>query len=257
MHGTADDIVRVAGTEPRLPAWLLQTANPVVFDATGKPVPHLRAAVIRLGHVAMQSVAMVFAIQQMKAEPLLKPVATPLEALWAKSIAVASACQTLARLMRLPTDKVLLVGVVHGIGHFHIIVRAAEAASGIVYADLPAALVAARRPSSGQPVLERWGCYSITCKAVGSQLDHRPSEVQTTCPAAVCHGVRPNPALRKPPAGMPGHAGAVRRGLPPDPRADPPRLGCLPAAPRGQDKVSPGPPPARAADTHWPVSAVH
>jgi HD-like signal output (HDOD) protein len=170
---TADDIVRIAGTEPRLAARLLQTANSVVFNPSGKPAPHLRGAVARLGHHLVQTVAMVFAIQQMKAEASLRPVVKPLGDLWEKSIAVASICQVLARQLRVPADKVFLMGLMHGIGHFYIIVKAAEASSPITYDQLPADLVADRHPAIGRAVLEKWGFEAIVCEAVGQQNDHQ------------------------------------------------------------------------------------
>ena len=113
---TPEDVVRAAGTEPRLAARLLQTANSSVFNPTGKPITNLRVAVTRLGHHLVQSVTMAFAVQQLKAEPTLRPVASTLIQLWEKSIAVASICQVLARQLRVPADKVFLTGLLHGIG---------------------------------------------------------------------------------------------------------------------------------------------
>lgn len=171
-RSTASDIVRIAGTEPRLAARLLQTANSVVFNPTGTPAPHLRAAVTRLGHHAVQSVAMVFAIQQMKTDRTLRPVAGPLADLWEKSVAVASICQVLARQLHVPADKIFLIGLLHGIGHFYIIVRAADPASPLTYDQLPAALVAGRHPLLGREVLTKWGFEPVVCAAVASQHDH-------------------------------------------------------------------------------------
>jgi len=169
---TSDDIVRIAGTEPRYAARLLQTANSAVFNPGGQPRTNLRQAVTRLGHHLVQSVTMVFAIQQMKAEPSLRPVAKPLNELWEKSIAVASICQLLAQRLRVPPDKVFLAGLLHGIGHFYILVRAADKASRIERDPLIADFVADWHPSIGRTVLEKWGFDAPMCEAVGSQHDY-------------------------------------------------------------------------------------
>lgn len=169
---TVDDIVAAAGSEPRLAARLLQTAGSVVFNPTGRPVPNLRVAVTRLGHNLVRSVAMVFAVQQARADPLLRSVARPLTDLWEKSVAVASLCQVLAEQIKVPTDKVFLAGLVHGIGDFYAIVRSAEPASGIAYADLPPALVAGRHPAIGRAVLAKWGFEAVVCEAVAHQRDY-------------------------------------------------------------------------------------
>jgi HD-like signal output (HDOD) protein len=169
---TSDDIVKIAGAEPRLAARLLQTANSAVFNPGGQPLTNLRQAVTRLGHHLVQSVTMVFAIQQMKTETSLRPVAGALGGLWEKSIAVASICQVLAQRLRVPADKVFLTGLLHGIGCFYIMVRAAGASSGIGYDRLLADVVAERHPSVGRAVLEKWGFEAVMCEAVGSQLDY-------------------------------------------------------------------------------------
>ena len=172
---TPDDLVRIAGTEPRLAARLIQTANSAIFNPSGKPLTNLRQAVTRLGHHLLQSVTMVFAIQQMKAEASLRPVAKPLSNLWEKSIAVASICQVLANQLKVPPDKVFLTGLLHGIGHFYIMVRAAEPSSGLEYTDLPAEMLADRHPSLGRIVLEKWNFEPVVFEAIGRQHDYQRS----------------------------------------------------------------------------------
>ncbi len=169
---TSDDLVRIAGTEPRLAARLLQTANSAMFNPGGVPLTNLRQAVTRLGHHLVQSVTMVFAVQQMKTEAALRPVVKPLTELWAKSVAVASICQVLAQRLRVPADKVFLTGLLHGIGYFYVMVRAAGAPNGIPYEHLRSELVAERHPSIGRAVLEKWCFEPVMCEAVGSQHEY-------------------------------------------------------------------------------------
>ena len=174
-RSTQDDLVRIAGAEPRLAARLIQTANSAVFNPSGKPLTNLRQAVTRLGHHLVQSVTMVFAVQQMKAEPSLRPVAKPLSALWEKSIAVGSICQVLANQLKVPPDKVFLTGLLHGIGHFYIMVRAAEPSSDVEYSDLSTEMLAERHPGLGRIVLEKWNFEPVVFEAIGRQNDHRRS----------------------------------------------------------------------------------
>src|SRR5271163_3518679 len=82
--------VKIVGTEPRLAARILQTANSAVFNQSGKPVLDLRTAVTRLGTRLVQSSAMAFAVQQMRMAPLLKSVGGPLKELWEESISAAA-----------------------------------------------------------------------------------------------------------------------------------------------------------------------
>ncbi|MGA2396468.1 MAG: HDOD domain-containing protein [Steroidobacteraceae bacterium] len=170
---TSDDIVRIAGTEPRLAARILQTANSVVFNPSGSAFSDLRHAVTRLGHHLVQSVTMAFALQQLRAEPSLRPVAKQLNALWEKSIAVASICQVIADRLRVPTDKVFLTGLLHGIGYFYIMVRAGERSSGIDLDPEFVEFVTERHPAVGRAVMEKWGFEVVMCEAVGQQHDYQ------------------------------------------------------------------------------------
>lgn len=168
---TPDDLVRIAGTEPRLAARLMQTANAAVFNPAGVNVTTLRQAVTRLGHELVQSVTMAFAIQQLKSEPALRPVHEPLTTLWQKSLAVASICRLLARRIGMPQDKVFLAGLLHGIGYFYIMVRAATAQPVVAYDPVVAEFATDWHPVMGQGVLEAWGFEPGLCEAIARQND--------------------------------------------------------------------------------------
>jgi HD-like signal output (HDOD) protein len=169
---TPDDIARIVGSEPRLSARLQQTANSAVFNPGGAPSSNLRHAVTRLGHQLVQSVTMVFAVQQMKSDHSLQPVAKQLGSLWEKSIAVASICQLLAQRLKVPTDRAFLTGLLHGIGHFYIMVRAADGREGISYDASLALLANERHPAIGAEVLKKWAFDAGVCEAVASQRDY-------------------------------------------------------------------------------------
>jgi HD-like signal output (HDOD) protein len=168
-NSTLDDIVRMAGTEPRLAARLLQTANAALFNPTGTAVTDLRRAVNRLGHDLVESVTMAFALAQVKAEPALQAISAQLNALWLKSIAAASICRVLAKRLGVPHDKVFLTGLLHGIGYFYIMVRAGEA--GMKIEDLLTDFVAQEHPTIGRCVMQKWGFEAVMCEAVRHQND--------------------------------------------------------------------------------------
>jgi HD-like signal output (HDOD) protein len=171
-NSTSDDVVRIAATEPRLAARLLQTANSAVFNPSGVPFSDLRHAVTRLGHHLVQSVTMAFALQQIKAEPGLRAVSRQLNTLWEKSMAAASICQLLAERLRVPADKVFLTGLLHGIGHFYIMVRAGQSGEEIALEDLLGDFVAERHAAIGRAVMEKWNFEPVMCEAVGHQNDY-------------------------------------------------------------------------------------
>jgi HD-like signal output (HDOD) protein len=164
--------VKIVGAEPRLAARLLQAANSATFNHSGKPLTDLRAAVTRLGHRAVQSSAMAFAVQQMRLAPALRTIAQPLNILWEQSIAVASICQVIARRTHVSPDEAFLTGLLHGIGRLYIMVRAVGKASKLNGTQFFMEMAESWHPAIGKAVLENWGFADAMCDAVGLQADY-------------------------------------------------------------------------------------
>jgi HD-like signal output (HDOD) protein len=164
--------VKIVGTEPRLAARILQTANSAVFNQSGKPVSDLRTAVTRLGTRLVQSSAMAFAVQQMRVAPLLKSVRGPLKELWEESISAATLCQLLARRTTVNAEEAFLTGLLHGIGRLYIMVRAASDPGKARYERSLLDLIDGWHPAIGQAVLENWGFPRAMAAAVGEQQNY-------------------------------------------------------------------------------------
>ena len=164
--------VRIVGTEPRLAARLMQTANSVIFNQSGKPVIDLRTAVTRLGTRLVQSSAMAFAVQQMRMAPLLKSVGGELKELWEESISAATLCQLIARRTIVNADEAFLTGLLHGIGRLYIMVRAASDPGKARYERSLLELIDGWHPAIGRAVLENWGFPEAMAAAVEQQQDY-------------------------------------------------------------------------------------
>jgi HD-like signal output (HDOD) protein len=164
--------VRIVGTEPLLAARLMQTANSVIFNHSGKPVIDLRTAVARLGTRLVQSSAMAFAVQQLRMAPLLKAVDEQLKELWEESICAATLCQLIARRTTVNADEAFLTGLLHGIGRLYIVVRAASDPGKARYERSLLELIDGWHPVIGQAVLENWGFPEPMVAAVAQQQDY-------------------------------------------------------------------------------------
>ncbi|MGA2399655.1 MAG: HDOD domain-containing protein [Steroidobacteraceae bacterium] len=164
--------VKIVGTEPRLAARILQTANSAVFNVSGKPVADLRTAVTRLGTRLVQSSAMAFAVQQMRMAPVLKSVGVQLKELWEESISAATLCQLLARRTTVNPDEAFLTGLLHGIGRLYIMVRAASDPGKARYERSLLELIDGWHPAIGQLVLQNWGFPEAMAAAVGEQQNY-------------------------------------------------------------------------------------
>jgi HD-like signal output (HDOD) protein len=163
--------VKIIGAEPRLAARLLQAANSAALNVSGKPLTDLRAAITRLGHRAVQSFSMAFAVQQLRLAPALRSIAKPLNVLWEECISVASISQVIARRTSVSPDQAFLTGLLHGIGRLYIMVRAVGK-SNKWYGDQSFTdMVDSWHPAIGKAVLENWGFAEAMCEAVGFQAD--------------------------------------------------------------------------------------
>jgi HD-like signal output (HDOD) protein len=164
--------VKIVGAEPRLAARLLQAANSAAFNSSGKRVTDLRAAITRLGHRAVQSSAMAFAVQQLRLAPALRAVAKPLNLLWEESISVASICQVIARRTAVSPDEAFLTGLLHGIGRLYVTVRAVGKSNHLFTDPSFVDMVDSWHPAIGKAVLENWGFPDAMCDAVALQGDY-------------------------------------------------------------------------------------
>ena len=164
--------VKILGAEPRLAARLLQAANSAAFNHSSKPVTDLRAAITRLGHRAVQSSAMAFAVQQLRLAPALRAIAKPLHQLWEESISVASICQVIARRTHVNPDEAFLTGLLHGIGRLYVMVRAVGKQNNLYANPSFVEMVEGWHPAIGKTVLENWGFAEAMSDAVGSQADY-------------------------------------------------------------------------------------
>ena len=125
VKADAARIVQVIGGEPVLSAQLMRMANSAALNPAKVPVADLKAAVARVGLDNVRTATIACAVQQLRAAPQLRGLERPLDALWQRSILVASLCHVAAsRLTRVNPDTALLAGILQGIGKLYILTRA-------------------------------------------------------------------------------------------------------------------------------------
>jgi len=124
------DVTRLAqiiSSEPLLPAKLVRTANSVAFNPGGAVIADVRSAVIRLGHRMVRSIALTVSLEQLQSAAEFKSVRRHAEEVWRHSITVAAVAHVVAqRMTTLNPDEALFAGVVHDIGKFYLLSRAAR-----------------------------------------------------------------------------------------------------------------------------------
>lgn len=122
---TVDRVVKVVGAEPVLSAQLLNVANSVALNPSGRQISDLRNAVARLGLNTVRTATIAYAVRVLRGSVELRPIAAQLEALWHRNVLIASLCYVVARTRsKVNPDTALLAGMLCGVGRLCIMTRA-------------------------------------------------------------------------------------------------------------------------------------
>ena len=120
-------IAAVVGAEPLIAAKLLHLANSVMYSPSGTPAKDLGAAITRLGIETVRTTALAIAMGQLMRSKDMVPFADLTRALWDHSLKTAAATRLLARHhTKINPDEALLAGLVHDLGGFYMLYRAAQ-----------------------------------------------------------------------------------------------------------------------------------
>jgi HDOD domain len=122
-----DQLARLVRAEPLLAARVVAMANSVVYNRSGRVTTDIRQAVSSIGFKALSSLAMALIVRQM--EEMSKDDAHRALAarLWEHTAQVASIAYVLARrVTHHDPDTAFFAGIVHEVGGFFLISRAAS-----------------------------------------------------------------------------------------------------------------------------------
>jgi putative nucleotidyltransferase with HDIG domain len=154
----AGRLAQVVSGEPLLATKLVRMANSAALNPSGRQVGDVRTAVMRVGFNAVRSTAAAVAVQQVRASKDLAPFAAEAERAWRHSLDVAAVAYVLARaLTRLNPDEALFAGLVHDIGRFYLLSRAAKYPELVKHRDELESIVAEWHPSIGEAILQGQG----------------------------------------------------------------------------------------------------
>ncbi len=150
-----DDAAKAVQAEPLLAARVVSIANSVVFNRSGRPVVDVRSAVVRLGVGMVRALATALVMRQMSAAPAA-PVHQALAArLWEHTSHVAALAHVLARrVSRQNPDIAMFAGIVHEVGGFYLLSRAAAYPGLLQNGTVDAAWAAGGEAQVGSAVLK-------------------------------------------------------------------------------------------------------
>ncbi|MFN3791889.1 HDOD domain-containing protein [Massilia sp.] len=118
---------RLVQAEPLLAARTVAIANSVAYNRAGHDVTNVRAAVQRVGFRTLGALAASVIVRQLASEIVDPGLRAKADALWIHSAHVAALAQVIARRVSfVDPETALFAGIVHEVGGFYLLSRAAD-----------------------------------------------------------------------------------------------------------------------------------
>ncbi len=120
-------IASIVGVEPLIATKLMHLAGSALYSPDGSPAKDLRAAISRLGVELVRTTALTIAMSQIMRSRDMEVFSDLTCILWDHTLKTAAAARILARTQtRINPDEALLAGLVHDLGAFYLLYRAAQ-----------------------------------------------------------------------------------------------------------------------------------
>ncbi|MCZ4306291.1 HDOD domain-containing protein [Zoogloeaceae bacterium G21618-S1] len=175
------EVVRMVGTEPLVVVKLLRMANSVAYNRSGQVITDIDTAVTRIGLEATRTLAISIAMDQLLRSKDLVCFGDLSKALWLHTLRTAAAARVLAaRLTRVNREEAMMAGLVHDLGAFYMLYRAAQYEEMRIRLDSVRHLLAQWHESIGESLMSALG---LPEQIVQATREHDQ-------PHALEHGVR-------------------------------------------------------------------
>ncbi len=176
-----EKLAKLVGAEPLMSAKIIRMANSVALNPSGREVADVKSAIVRVGMEAVRTVSFAVAMEQLLKSKQMQPFAGISQRLWEHTAHVAALCRVLARkLAKINGDEAMFAGLVHDIGVFYLMSRAAGFPEMI--ADKPALydLLVGWHDNIGHALLSALGLPESVLLAVQEhETDREIKEIKT------------------------------------------------------------------------------
>lgn len=124
---TREQLAKLVGAEPLMSTKIIRLANSVAINPSGKRVVDLNSAIARVGTETVRAVSFAVAMEQLLNSKNMAPFEPLSRRLWEHTMHVAALSRVLARrLTCVNPDEAMFAGLVHDIGVFYLLARAAS-----------------------------------------------------------------------------------------------------------------------------------
>ncbi|MBS1129982.1 MAG: putative signal transduction protein [Proteobacteria bacterium] len=124
---STEQLGKLIAAEPILSAKVVAMANSVAYNPSGRGISDVRSAISRLGFNTLRTLVTALLIRQMQGMSKLPEHQALARRLWEHTAQVASLARVIARrVTRQDPEAAFFAGIVHEVGGFYLISRAAE-----------------------------------------------------------------------------------------------------------------------------------
>lgn len=170
-----EEVERRCVAEPLLSAKLIALANSAAMAAS-RPIGDVKSALVRVGLNAARAVAAALVTRQLLEAGGLRQHRRLARGLWEHTAYVAALSHVIARRMsRLSPDQAMFCGLVHNIGQFYLIARAAEEPGLLDHEHMLSRLLFSHQDSITRALLETLQVPEAILEAVSGEGTASPS----------------------------------------------------------------------------------
>ena len=124
---SVEQLAKLVGAEPLMSAKIIRMANSAALNPSGREIADVKSAIIRVGMEAVRTVSFSVAMEQLLKSKQMQPFEGISKRLWEHTSHVAALCRVLARkIAKINGDEAMFAGLVHDIGVFYLMSRAAN-----------------------------------------------------------------------------------------------------------------------------------
>ncbi|WP_300454870.1 HDOD domain-containing protein [Accumulibacter sp.] len=124
---TIKQLAKLVGAEPLMSTKVIRLANSAAMNRSGRSIVDVSGAIARVGLEAVRSVSFAVAMEQLLNSKKMAPFQALSRRLWEHTMHVTALCRVLARRCTpINPDEAMFAGLIHDIGVFYLLSRAAS-----------------------------------------------------------------------------------------------------------------------------------
>ena len=124
---STEQLARLVGAEPLMSTKIIRMSNSVALNPSGREIADVKSAIVRVGMEAVRTVSFAVAMEQLLKSKQMHAFEGISKRLWEHTSHVAALCRVLARKMaKINGDEAMFAGLVHDLGVFYLMSRAAN-----------------------------------------------------------------------------------------------------------------------------------